>query len=68
MEQTNQSYLAAESLGKLMGKYAVPCIISLLVGALCLVISGPITDAVGISLLALVLLAQRVRLKKASTV
>ena len=34
MEQTNQSYLAAESLGKLMGKYAVPCIISLLVGAL----------------------------------
>lgn len=41
---------------------------ALLVGALCLVISGPITDAVGISLLALVLLAQRVRLKKASTV
>ena len=34
MEQTNQSYLAAEPLGKLMGKYAVPCIISLLVGAL----------------------------------
>lgn len=33
MEQ-NQSYLATEKLGKLMGKYAVPCIISLLVGAL----------------------------------
>lgn len=29
-----QSYLAAEKVGKLMGKYAVPCIISLLVGAL----------------------------------
>ena len=34
MEQTNQSYLATEKVGKLMGKYAVPCIISLLVGAL----------------------------------
>lgn len=34
MEQTNQSYLATEKIGKLMGKYAVPCIISLLVGAL----------------------------------
>ena len=33
MEQ-NQSYLAEERLGRLMGKYAVPCIISLLVGAL----------------------------------
>lgn len=33
MEQ-NQSYLATERVGKLMGKYAVPCIISLLVGAL----------------------------------
>lgn len=33
MEQ-NQSYFAAEKVGKLMGKYAVPCIISLLVGAL----------------------------------
>ena len=33
MEQ-NQSYLAAEKVSKLMGKYAVPCIISLLVGAL----------------------------------
>lgn len=34
MEQTNQSYLATENIGRLMGKYAVPCIISLLVGAL----------------------------------
>lgn len=34
MEQTNQSYLATEKIGKLMGKYAIPCIISLLVGAL----------------------------------
>lgn len=34
MEQNEQSYLAAENLGKLMKKYAVPCIISLLVGAL----------------------------------
>ena len=34
MEETNQSYLATEKIGKLMGKYAVPCIISLLVGAL----------------------------------
>ncbi len=33
MEQ-NQSYLATEKVAKLMGKYAVPCIISLLVGAL----------------------------------
>lgn len=33
MEQ-NQSYLVTEKVGKLMGKYAVPCIISLLVGAL----------------------------------
>ncbi len=33
MEQ-NQSYLATEKVSKLMGKYAVPCIISLLVGAL----------------------------------
>lgn len=29
-----QNYLASEKVGKLMGKYAVPCIISLLVGAL----------------------------------
>ena len=34
MEEKNQSYLATEKIGKLMGKYAVPCIISLLVGAL----------------------------------
>jgi len=34
MNETNQSYLAAEKVGRLMGKYAVPCIISLLVGAL----------------------------------
>ncbi|MGN1398490.1 MAG: MATE family efflux transporter [Erysipelotrichaceae bacterium] len=33
MEQ-NQTYLATEKIGKLMGKYAAPCIISLLVGAL----------------------------------
>ena len=32
MEQ--QSFLAHEKIGKLMGKYAIPCIISLLVGAL----------------------------------
>lgn len=34
MDQNNQSYLATEKIGKLMTKYAVPCIISLLVGAL----------------------------------
>lgn len=34
MEQKSQSYLATESVGKLMAKYAIPCIISLLVGAL----------------------------------
>lgn len=34
MQENNQSYLATERIGKLMGKYAVPCIISLLVGAL----------------------------------
>lgn len=34
MEQTNQSFLATEKLGRLMQKYAVPCIIFLLVGAL----------------------------------
>jgi Na+-driven multidrug efflux pump len=34
MEQTNQSSLATENVGSLMRKYAVPCIISLLVGAL----------------------------------
>lgn len=34
MEKTNQNYLITENVGKLMTKYAVPCIISLLVGAL----------------------------------
>lgn len=34
MEQKNQLYLGEEKIGKLMGKYAIPCIISLLVGAL----------------------------------
>lgn len=34
MKETKQSYLATEKVGKLMGKYAVPCVISLLVGAL----------------------------------
>lgn len=34
MEQQNQSFLATEKVGRLMGKYAIPCIISLLVGAL----------------------------------
>ena len=34
MEQKDQSYLATEKVGKLMGRYAVPCVISLLVGAL----------------------------------
>lgn len=34
MENNSQSYLATEKVGKLMSKYAVPCIISLLVGAL----------------------------------
>lgn len=34
MEQNNQSYLATEKVGKLMSKYDVPYIISLLVGAL----------------------------------
>ena len=34
MEQNNPSYLATENIDKLMSKYAVPCIISLLVGAL----------------------------------
>lgn len=34
MEQTNQNFLAEEKVGKLMQKYAIPCIISLLVGAL----------------------------------
>ena len=34
MEQNNQSPLAAEKISKLMSKYAIPCIVSLLVGAL----------------------------------
>ncbi|HIT34277.1 MAG TPA: polysaccharide biosynthesis C-terminal domain-containing protein [Candidatus Faecousia intestinigallinarum] len=34
MEQNSQAYLVTEKVSKLMGKYAVPCIISLLVGAL----------------------------------
>ncbi|MBQ7901875.1 MAG: MATE family efflux transporter [Clostridia bacterium] len=34
MEQNNQNFLASEKLGALMRKYAIPCIISLLVGAL----------------------------------
>ncbi|MGN0452544.1 MAG: MATE family efflux transporter [Ruminococcus sp.] len=34
MKENNNSYLAAERVGKLMSKYAIPCIISLLVGAL----------------------------------
>ncbi len=34
MNENNQSYLVTENVGKLMAKYAVPCIISLLVGAL----------------------------------
>ncbi len=34
MKQTNQNYLADEKIGTLMKKYTIPCIISLLVGAL----------------------------------
>lgn len=34
MERNSQAYLATESIGKLMSKYSLPCIISLLVGAL----------------------------------
>ena len=34
MKEMSQSYLATEKMSKLMGKYAIPCIISLLVGAL----------------------------------
>ena len=34
MKKENQEYLATEKLGRLMKKYALPCIISLLVGAL----------------------------------
>lgn len=32
MEKNDQSYLVTEKVGELMGKYAVTCIISLLVG------------------------------------
>lgn len=31
---TSNNFLGSERIGKLMGKYALPCIISLLVGAL----------------------------------
>ena len=34
MEETNSSYLAEQNVGKLMAKYAIPCTLSLLVGAL----------------------------------
>ena len=34
MKQPNQSYLGTDKVGKLMRTYAIPCIISLLVGAL----------------------------------
>lgn len=34
MEEASGSYLVRESLGRLMGKYAVPCVISLVVTAL----------------------------------
>ena len=34
MEERNNSFLANEKIGKLMRGYAIPCIISLLVGAL----------------------------------
>lgn len=33
-KQNSNAFLATEKIGKLMGKYAMPCIISLLVGAL----------------------------------
>ena len=34
MEQETNQFLGEEHIGKLMRKYAIPCIISLLVGAL----------------------------------
>ena len=34
MEKTADQFLGCEPVGRLMRKYAVPCIISLLVGAL----------------------------------
>lgn len=42
MEKVNQSFLATEKVGTLMRKYAIPCIISLLVGALANIILDPI--------------------------
>lgn len=41
MEQQNQSYLATEKIGSLMRKYAVPCVISLLAGAVLNMILDP---------------------------
>lgn len=41
-KETEQSYLAEEKIGKLMVKYAIPCIISLLVGALANIILDPV--------------------------
>ena len=34
MEQSAQGFLAQEKIGRLMRRYSVPCVISLLVGAL----------------------------------
>lgn len=34
MKEESKTYLATEKVERLMGKYALPCIISLLVGAL----------------------------------
>ena len=34
MEKETNQFLGTVSVGKLMGRYAVPCVISLLVGAL----------------------------------
>ncbi len=38
MEKSDGSCLETEKIGKLMGKYAIPCIISLLVGAVALIL------------------------------
>ena len=38
MEKSDGSRLETEKIGKLMGKYAIPCIISLLVGAVAAVL------------------------------
>ena len=46
MESSNQ-FLGTERIGKLMQKYAIPCIISLLVGALyniCLLYTSDAAD------------------------